>query len=158
MAYLGFDRGESEFPAAFYMGSEDVLKRFHFRGVSDFGGRAVGFNKIHFPGTVIHLRECVFYGHFLALRIGGRDALPLSIRRRSNGIYQRVDLVSVPYSVRISLQYVHRNGFGHDEPVCPLVERPRSVSRKRAYLAKLDESGRGHHLVRAAGYRHVEFT
>ena len=140
------------------MRAENFLENLDLRGVAYLGGGAVGFHKIHFGRGIIHLGEGVLYGYFLALWVGGGDALAFAVRGGAHGVHQGVDLVAVPHGVGQALQDINRDGLGHHEAVGPFVEGIGAFRRQRAYLAELHEGGRRHHFIGPARYRHVEFA
>ncbi len=113
--------------AGLYVGAEDILKGFHFGGVADLGGGAVGFHEIHFSRPVIHLRESVLNGVFLPFGVRGGDAFAFPVGGSAHGIYKGVYPVPVALGVGAALEYINRHGFRHYESVGPGIKGVRAV-------------------------------
>ena len=158
VADLGFHRSKAELLPVAHVGPEHFLEYLHFRGVPHLGGGAVRFHEVHVGRGIVHPGEGVLYGDLLALGVGGGYAFALAVRRGAHGVYQRVNFIAVPHRVGEPFQDINGHRFRHHEAVGPFIEGIGPFRGQRADLAELHEGRRAHHLVRAAGYRHVELA
>ncbi|MGC4116636.1 MAG: hypothetical protein QM765_19110 [Myxococcales bacterium] len=87
------------------------------------------------------------------LSVGVRrgDALALAIGRAADAPDDGVDLVAGLLGVFQPLEHQRHRALAHDEAVGVGVERPAAVGGERADLGELDEGGRTHRAVDAAG-------
>ena len=119
---LGFDRAYGHVASAFNT-CPQPRERGQFRGITYFGGCAVGFHEFHAGGIV----PCLIVGSSnrlnLASLTGRRDALSSSVGRAANAPDNAVDFVAIPHGIAQALEHKHAGSLAHDEPVGTSIER-----------------------------------
>ncbi len=137
-------RGEAPAP-------EDPVQHLQLGHVPRLGGGAVPLDHVAGLERGAGAAPPPLHGEALSHRIGGGDALPLSVRRRTHPHDDGIDPVAVALGVGQALQEENAGPLPHHEPVGPFGVGTAVPARERADLAELHERGRVHVGVDAAG-------
>ena len=90
-------------------------------------------------------------GQHLADRIRRSDALALAVGETAHAADDGVNLVAIPFGVGQALEQEEAPTLAHDKAIGAIAKRTAAGGAERPDLAELDEDGRPHVAVNAAG-------
>ena len=157
MADLALDAAQTD-GARFGIRGKQFGQRTEFHGVPYAGAGAVRFNQAHGFGRVVQLFKGFFHRQFLPFRVRRGDAFAFAVGRGAHSADDGVNPVAVFYGVREAFQNHHTGAFGHYEAVGAGIKRIGTRFGQRPDFAEFNVSGRGHHLVHAAGDSHIKIA
>ncbi len=107
--------------------TDDRIETLNLDFVPNNSGRAVALKKIDIHRIDARSRISPLQGHALTPRIGGGDALALTVTGGANTTDDRIDPVTITAGIRQALEHQNPCTFAHHETIGVLVKGCRLV-------------------------------